>query len=117
MPFVTQAARTADFIVSEANGQRSRENAVIAATTDVLPAGQVLSLGVDGIYVAYDGAGDDPDAPLSADAVLYASAPISTAEQMVVVIARDAEVAAALLVGLDAGARASLAGRGVLVRD
>lgn len=43
MPFIHQAARAADFILSEANGQRSRENIVIAAGSGVVHAGTLIA--------------------------------------------------------------------------
>ncbi|SSW68513.1 head decoration protein [Achromobacter agilis] len=116
MPFINQQARTADFILSEANGQRSRENAILAATLVTLAAGQLLTLGDDGKYVAYAGPGADPDAPITADAVLYGNAPVSDDDQQIVVIARDAELAGELLVGLDAPARVALQSAGIIVR-
>lgn len=116
MPFTHQQPRTADFILSEANGQRSRENGVLAATTVALLAGQLLTLGGDGKYVAYAGPGADPEAPIAADAILYANVPASDADQQIVVIARDAEVASQLLIALDAGGEAALAANGIIVR-
>lgn len=116
MPFIHQQARTADFILSEANGQRSRENGILAATTVALAAGQLLTLGADGKYVSYAGPGADPEAPISADAVLYSNVPVSDADQQIVVIARDAELARSLLVGLDAAGEAALAAAGILIR-
>lgn len=117
MPFIHQQALTGDFLVSEAHGQRSRENVILAATTAVLPAGQLLSIGADGTYVVYAGPGADPEAPVTADGVLYSSAPISDDEQLVVIIARDAEVSAEMLTGLDDAARDSLAVHNIIVRD
>lgn len=116
MSFVYQKARTADFILSEANGQRSRENALLAATLVTLAAGQLLTLGANGKYVAYAGPGADPEAPIKADAALYSNVPVSDEDQQIVVIARDAELAADLLVGLDAPAREALAVAGIIVR-
>ncbi|CAB3898020.1 head decoration protein [Achromobacter sp. ACM03] len=116
MPFIHQQARTADFILSEANGQRSRENAILAATLVALAAGQLLTLGDDGKYAAYAGPGADPGAPITADAVLYGNAPVSDDDQQIVVIARDAELAGVLLVGLDAPARVALQSAGIIVR-
>ncbi|MEN5162585.1 head decoration protein [Achromobacter kerstersii] len=116
MSFVYQKARTADFILSEANGQRSRENALLAATLVTLAAGQLLTLGGNGKYVAYAGPGADPDAPIKADAVLYSNVPVSDADQQIVVIARDAELAASLLVGMDAPGRETLGAAGIIVR-
>lgn len=116
MPFIHQQARTADFILSEANGQRSRENALLAATLVTLAAGQLLTQGGDGKYVVYSGPGADPDAPITADAVLYSNVPASDADQQIVVIARDAELTGELLAGVDAPARVALGAAGIIVR-
>src|SRR5690606_28417545 len=43
MTFAHQAARVADFILSEANGQRSRENIVVAAGSGVVQAGTLIA--------------------------------------------------------------------------
>lgn len=43
MTFIHQAARAADFILSEANGQRSRENVIIAAGSGVVQAGTLIA--------------------------------------------------------------------------
>jgi hypothetical protein len=48
--------------------------------------------------------------------VLYGNVPASDEDQQVVVIARDAELAGDLLVGLDAPARVALESAGVIVR-
>lgn len=43
MSFIHQHARAADFILSEANGQQSRENIVIAAGSGVVHAGTLIA--------------------------------------------------------------------------
>lgn len=43
MTFTHQAARAAEFILSEANGQRSRENIVVAAGSGVVQAGTLIA--------------------------------------------------------------------------
>lgn len=115
MGFIEQKPRTADFLLSEANGQRSREN-IFLKTDKALPAGQLLAVGADGVYVPYGGAGDDPENQVVVAGVLYAGALASEDTQPAVAIVRDAEVAGGLLVGLDEPSSASLAKLGVLVR-
>ncbi|MNY01125.1 hypothetical protein D3C86_1336430 [compost metagenome] len=88
----------------------------MAATLVSLAAGRLLTLGANGKYVAYTGPGADPEAPIKADAALYSNAPVSDEDQQIVVIARDAELAADLLVGLDAPAHETLAAAGIIVR-
>lgn len=204
MPFVIEQNRTAEFLLSEAHGQRSRENAILGPTTVPLQAGQLLALSgagtataapkaggntgngtvsavtikssaksgvyraifttatkftvvdpeghdlVDGrtgtayatdlgftitaggtafvaddefvitvapamgIYAAYD---PTKAATAPASAVLYDNVPANTASNYVVVIRRDAELSADLLVGLDATSRAALVDQGLIVRD
>jgi hypothetical protein len=111
--FIEQQSRIADFLLSEAPGYRSRENAVLAGPDEPLPAGQVLAV-VGGKYVPYVAA-DAATAP--AAAILYAPAPASDTDLLVAVIVRDAEVAEALLVDVDAAAIADLVDVGIIVRD
>lgn len=67
-----------------------------------------------GKYAAYDAA---TAAAAPASAVLYDNVPANEAENYVVVIRRDAEMSADLLIGLDATSRAALAEQGLIVRD
>ena len=46
--------RDAEFLISEANGYRSREEVTVVGGANGLPAGQVLEIDT-GNYVAYDG--------------------------------------------------------------
>ncbi|EKU29868.1 hypothetical protein N879_04295 [Alcaligenes sp. EGD-AK7] len=116
MPFIEQKPRTADFLLSEANGSRSRETGEMAPTATAIYAGQILALNADGRYVPFAGKGDEPDSPVKAVGVLYANVPASDEPQAVVVIRRDAEVAGELLFGLDADATTDLQEVGVIVR-
>ena len=108
-----QGIRTGEFLVSEANGTRSRET--ITATGGDYPAGQVLGIiTASGKYTAYaTGASDGSE---NAAAVLYASKDASTDDQLAVVIARDAEVSEELCEGIDAAAITALAAKGVITR-
>lgn len=211
MTFIHQAARPADFILSEANGQRSRENIVLAAGSGVVHAGTVIAkvtaanaatataasgntgngtvgtftvtsdavsgtysveiteaaanggtflvTGPDGTeigtgevgtpysgagltftvadgttdfakgdswtiavtanlgeWVPYDDDGTD-DGRRAATGVLYATVDATASDVQGVAIVRDAEVASALLIGLDAAGRADLLALGVIARD
>lgn len=115
MTILTQGARTAEFLLSEANGQRSREAGTLAIAAEALPAGQLLgTVAASGEYAPYNPAGLDGSETVTA--ILYAAAPASAATQPVAVIARDAEVASAKLTGLDAAATADLLALGIIVR-
>lgn len=115
----TEAARTGEHVVSEANGARSREQGVLAAGN--LPAGAVLALDGSGDYVQLAPAA--ADGTESAKAVLYAAVDASDAPQPCVVHVRACEVAQdalALPEGIEEGqittAMNDLAGRGIIPR-
>lgn len=210
MSFTYQQPRAADFILSEANGNRSRENVIISAGSGILKAGTLIAMltaanagtatanvgntgnglmgavtvssaaitgsykveitsaaanggsfsvtdpnGVlvgtgevtqpfdkggiaftiaDGAadfvvgdgwtiavqaglgeYVPYDNAGAN-DGRRVAGGILYAPVDATHTDVQAVSIARDAEVAAELLIGLDADGRADLEALGIIVR-
>lgn len=115
MGFIEQQPRAANFILSEANGQRSRENIVLAPTLTPLMAGQVLAVDDSGLHVPYEGAGTEDD-PVTASGVLYAAVPASEQEQQAVKIARDAELSETQLIGLETSAIADLEAVGLIVR-
>jgi hypothetical protein len=112
----TEALRTGEFLISEANGHRSREQIVVKTASGVVGAGTVMSLGNDGKYVPYEsGSSDGHD---TAAGVLYAAVDATSSDQPAVLIARDAEVAQSMLVGVDSddSAIADLAALGVFAR-
>ncbi|AOI94837.1 head decoration protein [Burkholderia sp. LA-2-3-30-S1-D2] len=108
-----QGSQTAEFLVSEGNGQISREHIVVKAGP-ALPAGQVLGVTSTGEYAPYDKAANDGSEV--AAAVLYAPLSASDAPRSATGIVRLAEVAASRLTGLDATGRNDLAERHVIVR-
>lgn len=115
MAILTEARRTGEFIISEANGTRSREEVVVSAAAGAMVAGTVVSkLTADGKYVAYDNVGTDGTEV--AAGVLYAAVGDSAADQPAVIVCRDAEVAEIFLTGIDATGKTDLAALGVIVR-
>ncbi|WP_257835027.1 head decoration protein [Burkholderia glumae] len=108
-----QGVLPAEFLVSEGNGQISRERIVVKAGA-ALPAGQVLGVTGTGEYAPYDNAAHD-GAEVAA-AVLYAPLPASDAPRPATGIVRLAEISGALLTGMDAAGRDDLAERHVIVR-
>lgn len=116
MPTLTEGRHTAEFLLSEANGHRSRDTVVLSSTAAALAAGTVLGKQtVGGEYVAYDETGTD-DGRRVAAGILYANAADSAADQKVVVIVRDAEVKGDALTGIDANGIADLKALGIIVR-
>jgi hypothetical protein len=115
MTILTQGARIAEFLLSEANGQRSREAGTLAITAEALPAGQLLGkVTASGEYAPYAPAAADGTEAVAA--ILYAAAPASAAAQPVAVVVRDAEVSGGKLTGNDAAATADLLALGIIVR-
>lgn len=112
---LTEARRTGEFILSEANGTRSREEVTVAAAAAAMVSGTVVSkLSADGKYVAYDDAGTDGTE--TAAGILYTAVADSASDQKAVIIARDAEVAEGQLTGYNANAKADLLALGIIVR-
>ncbi len=115
MTIKTEGFHAGEFLLSEATGTRSREEITLAASTAVLPAGQVLGrITASGLYAAYDPAASDGRE--AATAVLWSPLGISTQTQRSVAIVRDAEVKRGCLTGLDADAEALLVAFGIIVR-
>ena len=102
-----------EFLLSEANGTRSRATKTI--TGGKYPAGQVLGeIAANKKLTAYSaGASDGSE---TAVAILYSSVDAATADKSGVVIAMDAEVSKALLVDDDADAITDLAAVGIIAR-
>ncbi|NMG39815.1 head decoration protein [Chelativorans sp. ZYF759] len=87
---------TAHYIVSEANGYRSREVGIIASGSGVLKAGAVLSrVTASGKYVPFDPDGEDGSE--NAAAILYEGCDASEDDVRRTLTARDTEVHADVL--------------------
>lgn len=88
MDITLSGARTAEFLLAEANGERSRALFSVPANTATMKAGTIVK--ADGTAAAIADAADSVG-------VLYATVEESTAAQKATVIARDAEVHGELL--------------------
>jgi len=114
MSILEQTPNAFGFLLSEGPGDISRETVTLAAGPALLP-GQLLGVVTDtNHYQAYDPAA--ADGSQIALAVLAYAQPARTETQSVVIIARQAELAADKLIGLDAAARADIAQRFLIVR-
>ena len=109
----TETTRAGEFLVSEANGKRSRET--ITVTGGPYVAGQVLGqITASGDYTAYtSGASNGSE---TAAGILWDAADGSAADVTAVAIVRDAEVDAATITGDDADAITDLAAIGIITR-
>lgn len=119
MAALTEGRHAAEFIVSEANGSRSRAVVTIASGEN-LAAGTVLGkVTAGGKYVAHNKA-NTPAGSGTALAVLYAAVDASGGDAEGVVIARDAEVDGGALTYDSAATAATVNGQladvGVIVR-
>ena len=115
MSIKTEGVHAGEFLLSEANGTRSREDITLAATAVNLPAGQLLgSLTASGEYVPYNPAGEDGSE--TAAAILFAPVGASAEAQRSVGVVRDAEVIERLLTGLDTAAEVDLLALGIVIR-
>lgn len=123
MTVLTQdLARTAGYIVSEANGYRSREQVVIASGSGVLKPGAVLGkITISGEFGPFDPTEDDGREV--AAAVLYEGCDATIANVRRAVTARDSEVqidaliwGAGVTTNQKTAALASLASLGIIGR-
>ena len=125
MTVFTEGRHAAEFILSEAAGNRSRDAAVVLATT-VLVAGEVVMDNGAGKLIAHDGllnTAGDVITPV-AGIVIYPVANAAT-DTDVALLSRDAEVNQKLVTyptestagGEQAGVNASLAALGIIARD
>lgn len=119
MTTLTEGMHAGEFLVSEANGTRSREIATLTSGQD-LEAGTVVAT-VSAKLVAFDQDGADGSETITG--ILYDGVDASGADQPCVVIVRDAEVNGAELVwpaDIEAGEKttaiAALAALGIIVR-
>jgi len=114
MAAVNDTYRTAEFLISEANGYRSRDEVTITTAPADLVPGTVLAL-VAGDYAVYEG---DSTVTGADDAVGILYEAIGTGETAQrTIINRDAEVELAALTTTDAtGLAASLLALGIKTR-
>ena len=119
MTVLTQGIQTGEFLLSEADGQRSRENATVTVAGAVaLPSGTVLGkITASGKLIKYlDGAVDGSQ---TAVGVLLGECPGVNGDYTRAYINTDAEVIGALLnggSGVDANGKADLLALGIKVR-
>jgi hypothetical protein len=116
MAILTSATyRPAEFVLSEASGQRSRENITVTQAGTALASGTVLGkITASGKYIPYSNAASDGSEV--AAGILYSPLAAATGDAKAVGFVRDCEVIRSTLVGLDATATAQLADKGVIVR-
>lgn len=118
---VTMGKLAAEFVISEANDYRSRDEVVVDATGGAMEAGTVLGqITASGKFVQHDAAAVD-GSQNEAGILMFG---IGAVEEKRTIVARDAEVSEADLtyeVGADAAqitaSNAALAALGIVVRN
>lgn len=117
MTVLTQGNESYEFLLSEANGMRSRSQVTVTIAGGVaLPSGTVLGkITATSKFVKYDEAGTD-DGRRVASAVLGTPLAGTNGDIKATVFERDCEVIGARMTGLDANGTADLKLLGVIVR-
>lgn len=112
---LNEGKHTGEFLLSEANGTRSREQVTIAAAAAAMVAGTVVGkITASGKYKAYSNVASD-GTEVAAGVLMYDVAD-SASDQKALIIARDAEVQGSVLTGSDAAGVTDLAAVGIIVR-
>lgn len=115
MPTLTEGKHPLEFVLTEGNGNISRDEVTIAAAAGAIVPGTLLGkITASGKYVAYANAAID-GSEVAAAIACYAI-PDLAADQKATVISRHAEVMEAGLTGLDTPARADLLAVAIVVR-
>lgn len=121
MATVTEPRHRGEFMVSEANGFRSRENIVVVSGQNLGAGAVVAKLTASGKYMVLTPG--TSDGSQNAAGILYGAVDASSADAKGVLIARDAEVNAGEIAwpaGISAGnkttAIAALAALGIVLR-
>lgn len=119
---LTETGHAGGFLLSEANGARSREKITVVSGQNLKAGAVVGKITASGKYAKYDNAASN--GVQAAAGILLDDVDASSADQSGVIIARDAEVNSNELVydsGQDATAKAAavvdLAALGILVRS
>lgn len=117
----TEGMHAGEFVLSEANGTRSREEIVVTQAGAALSAGQVLGrITASGKYVPR--VTTNSNGSEVAAAILYGNLPAATGDVAAVGFVRDCEVDGNVLTGYGADAtakavtKAQLAAVGIIVR-
>jgi len=86
----TETTHAGDFIISEANGNRSRESGTLISGQNLAAGTVVGKITASGKYTQYNN--DASDGSNVAGGILYAAIDASGGDALCAVIARDAEV-------------------------
>lgn len=114
MAIQNETTHAGEFLLSEGNGNISREQVVIASGENLAAGAVVGKITASGKYVAYNDAGVAGEEV--AAGILYEAVDASAADANGVIIARLAEVDASLITGGDANGDTDLNGLNIFLR-
>lgn len=115
MSTLIEKVRDGEFILSEANGTRSREKTYLNSAAPAMVSGTAVGvITSEGDYTIYNNSATNGSEVCAG--ILYTSVGPGPADRTVVIIKRDAEVSAEKLIGVDANAKADLLAAGIVVR-
>lgn len=116
MTVLTETIHVGEFLLSEDNSTRCRENVTVTVSgaTKWLSGTVLGKITATGKYIKYVDAAVDGSGV--AAGVLYNELDPVAGDIKATIIARDAEVIGAKLTGLDANATTELAAKGIIVR-
>jgi hypothetical protein len=115
MTVLTETVHPGEFLLSEANGFRSREAVTVTTSTTTMLSGTVMGkITASGKYIPYDnGASDGSQA---AAGILLNELEGVSGDVAATIVVRDAEVLDAKLTGIDSAGRTDLAALGIILR-
>ncbi|VIO80105.1 head decoration protein [Bradyrhizobium ivorense] len=91
MPTLNEGRHPAEFLLSEANGQRSRGNVTIGQNQNIVPGSVLGKVTASGQYIAHDPAAAD-GSQVAAALALYGAVTGAGVTTAISAIVRDAEV-------------------------
>ena len=115
MTTLVEGKHTGEYLVSESNGTRSREEVIVDQTGTAIVSGTVMGkVTVGGKYKPYSNIASDGTEV--AAGILYTQLGAKTGDSDAVLHVRDCEVAGIALTGSDSPAIVDLKALGVIVR-
>lgn len=115
MTTLTEGQHSYEFLLSEANGQLSREQIIVVANAAaMIPGTLVGKITASGKYTVYNNAASD--GTQTAVGILVAATTLQAADQKAVIIARQAEVFGAQLTASDTAGQADLLLNNIIYR-
>ena len=112
---VTETRKAGEFLISEGNGNISREEVTVVSGQDLVAGELVGKVTASGKYATYDnGAADGTE---TAAGIIYADCDATGGDTLAAIVVRDAEVSSNTLTGSDANGVTDLAALNIIIRS